>query len=277
MKHIFLFLFMFPIIIFGQKNLPDNPWVGVNKEYLQIGKKSATFTKGYHFQDFAVKQYLKKGYIVFIAPHISGVYWQYYNVIFFSQDTLILEPVGKDVFRLSKLNEQNQYVFTNSLNGFTFEKLHFTTTIIDISLGVNISISLDIDSSRNSRLKIHDDYMNETNVVTTSMSRIEYNRFIQILSAFNLSNLSEDFENTVQDISKFEARPLRISKDVVFYGNQGRAECSNSVFEIKYNDQIVKCKGCSLVPFYYPALKDFLLTYISSKSYQSGRNPKILY
>ena len=268
---------MFPIIVFGQKTLPDNPWVGANKGYLQIGKKSATFTKGQHFQEFAVRQYLKDGYIVFTAPHISGVYWQRYNVILSSNDTLILEPNGNDVFRLSQRNENNQYVFTNSLNGFTFEKLHFTTTIIDESLGVNISISLDIDSSRNSRVKIHDDYMNETNIVTTQMTKSEYKQLLQVLSAFDLSTLSEDFANKGQDITKYEAKQLRISKDVVLYGERGVKECSNSVFEIRYNDQVVKCKGCSLVPFYYPALKDFLLRYIAFKSAQSGRNPKIWY
>jgi len=152
-----------------------------------------------------------------------------------------------------------------------------TTTIIDESLGVNISILLDIDSSRNSRVKLHDDYMNETNIVTTQMSKIEYKQLLQILSAFDLSMLSEDFANKGKDITKYEAKPLRISKDIVIYGSRGTKECSNSVFEIRYNDLITKCKGCSLVPFYYPALKDFLLRYISTKSYQSGRNPKILY
>jgi len=277
MKHIYLFLFIFPIIVFGQKTLPDNPWVGVNKEYLQIEKKSATLTKGFHFQEFAVRQYLKDGYIVFTAPHISGIYWQRYKVILFSKDTLILEPEGSDVFRLSQRNENNQYVFTNSLNGFTFEKLHFTTTIIDESLGVNISILLDIDSSRNSRVKLHDDYMNETNIVTTQMTKIEYKQLLQILSAFDLSMLSEDFANKGKDITKYEAKQLRISKDVVLYGERGTKECSNSFFEIRYNDQVTKCKGCPFVPFYYPALKDFLLRYISTKSYQSGRNPKVLY
>ena len=268
---------MFPTIIFAQPKIEDIVWVGKNKEYLHIIKKEAAFCKGNHVQEFKVVKYVQNNYVIFSCEHVSGYLEQKYNIVKFTQDNLILEPVGKDIFKLSKPNENNQYVFTNSLNGFTFVKLHFSTSMVDTTLGIKISITLDIDSARKSRVKIHDDFMNETNIVTTSMSKNEYKRFVQILSAFDLSSLSEDFGNTIQDITKFDAKPLRISKDIVFYGNQGRSECSNSVFEVKYNDQITKCKGCSLVPFYYPALKDFLLSYIASKSAQSGRNPSILY
>jgi hypothetical protein len=255
MKQFFLFLFFFPVIVLAQPKMSDIVWVGKNKEYLHILKKEVEFKKGEHIQEFKVVQYVKNSYIILGNQHITGYFEQRYDIVRFTQDTLILVSVGKDVFRLCQPDENNQYVFTNSLNGFSFTKLHFETSLFDSSLDLDVQITLDIDSTRKSRVKIHDDYMNETNIVTTPMSKIEYKTFIQILAICDLNSISEK-------TSYFPPEDIK---------------CCNSVFEVQYNGQVKKCKGCTLLPFYDPALEDFLMGYIASKSSQSGRNPRIWY
>jgi hypothetical protein len=251
MKHILLFFSLFPAIVWAQPKITDIIWVGKNKEYLHILKKEAELTKGQHVQEFKVEQSVKNNYIILSSQHITGYLEQKYDIVHFTQDTLILTPVGKDVFRLSSPNEKNQYVFTNSLNGFTFIKLHFETSLFVSSQDLYLQIMLDIDSTRKSRVKIHDDYMNETNIVTTAMDRFEYKTFIQILAACDINNIPEEVSYSLSD----------------------DMQCCNSIFEIQYNNQIKKCKGCTPLPFYYPALENFLLSYIASKSAQSGMMP----
>jgi len=256
MKPFFLFLFLFPAIVLAQPKITDIIWIGKNKEYLQILKKEAGLRKGEHIQEFKVVQYVKNSYIIFGDQHITGYIEQRYDIVRLTQDTLILAPAGKDVFRLCQPDENNQYVFVNTLsNGFSFTKLHFETSLSVRPHGLDLQITLDIDSTRKSRLKIHDDYMNETNIVTTPMDRFEYKRFIQILAACDLNNLLEETSYLLSE----------------------GMECCNSVFEIQYNGQVKRCKGCTSFPFYYPALEDFLLSYMTSKSAQSGRMPRIWY
>jgi hypothetical protein len=162
-----------------------------------------------------------------------------------------------------------------SLNEFRFGKLRFTTALVVPALGINLSISLEIDSARKSRVKLHDGYMNETNVVTTSISKKDYQRLIQILSAFDFSNLPEEFIFKKQEVTETEKTLWRGPWGIVLHIEEGRPECSNSIFEIQYNDQIKKCKSCAAVPFYYPALEDFLWDYIALKSGQSGKMPRL--
>ena len=265
MKQFFLIslILFFHFFIYAQQpKITDIVWKGTNNEYLQILKKEAGLNKGQHFQEFAVIKYVKNSYIVLASPHISGLYWQQYDIVRFTKDTLILAPVGRDVFKLSQPNEDNQYVFVNSLNGFTFTKLHFTTSLVAPELDLNLSITLTIDSTKKSFVKLHDDYMNETNVVTTSMGKHEYKTLITILAGLDISNLPKNLPD-----SYLNSLPK--------YFIYAQLECCNSFFEVRYNDQVETYKGCTSIPFYHPALAPFLINYIAKKSAQSGRMPRL--
>jgi hypothetical protein len=277
MKPIFIILLLFPALLFAQTKITDIPWVGQSKEYLYIEKKLATLIKGQHIQEFKVEKYVKNDYFILSSQHATGYYEQKYHIVLFTANKLILAPEGRDIFKLSHLNEQDQYVFENNLNEFTFVKLHFESSLISSELDCNLSFSLDIDSARNSRVKIHDDYMNETNVVTTSMSMGDYKRMVTILAGVDIGSFSEEFIYKKQEIPESESKFQLNSFGAAFLVEEGHKECSNSVFEIQYNDQIKKCKGCNFFPFYYPALEVFLMRYMAIKSNQSGRNPKIWY
>ena len=248
MKYFLLFFMIFPYIIFAQPKIYDIIWVGPNKEYFHILKKEAELKKGEHYQEFKVVEYVKNSHIILSSEHISGYLEQKYNIVSFTENTLILAPEGKDIFKLCRQNEDNQYVFVNTLNTFTFEKLHFETSF------EYFTITLDIDAEKNSRLKIHDDYMNDTKVVTTSIDKFEYRYLIQVLSAVDIDSLQEEYKLT----------------------NHSNLECCHSAFQIHYNtNQVKKCKGCSLFPFDYPGLENFLLDYINTKAASSNFGPEI--
>jgi len=252
-----LSLLLLHFLAISKPKISDIFWVGKNKEYLQILKKTAELRKGAHTQELKVVKYVKNSYIILSSEHITGYFEQRYDILHFTQDTLILAPVGKDVFKLCQLDENNQYVFINTLNsGFSFTKLHFVTEFFVASLDLYLQINLDIDAERKSRVKLHDDYMNETNIVTTSMGKIDYKRFFQILAACDI--------NSIPEVTSYVPDP----ED---------AKCCNSVLEIQYNGQVKKWKGCTTFPFHYPALEDFLVYYIASKSAQSGREPRLWY
>ena len=94
----------------------------------------------------------------------------------------------------------------------------------------------------------------------------------------DIDALPEEYLPIVQNkATRMEGRLLRTAPYISVSINQGNRECSNSIFEIRYNDQFKRCKSCATVPFDYPVLEDFLLEYISNKSWQSGREPKIWY
>ena len=169
--------------------------------------------------------------------------------------------------------EENQYVFVNSLNGFTLVKLHFTTTLILPESYLNLSITLTIDSAKKSFVKLHDDYMNETNVVTTSISKQEYETLISLLAGLDISSFPENFVPADPSIL-ISSNIIRLN-DYLVSTDHAAVECCNSLLEIRYNDQIKTCKGCSFVPFHHPVLERFLVDYIAGKSAQSGRNPKL--
>jgi len=119
MKHLLLllllllFLFLFPALVFAQPKITDITWKGKNNEYIEISKKNATLKIGQHSKSFEVVKYVKNSYLILSSEHISGTIEQKYDIVRFTEDTLILAPTGKDVFRLSKANENNQYIFVN--------------------------------------------------------------------------------------------------------------------------------------------------------------------
>jgi hypothetical protein len=238
---------MFPAIILAQPKITDIVWVGKNKEYLQILKKEAAVKKGEHVQDFKVAKYIKDSYLIFSSQHITGYIEQKYNIIRFTKDTLILAPEGRDIFKLCRPNEENQYVFVNCLNTFTFEKLHFESSF------EHFTLTLDIDAEKNSRVKIHDDYMNDTKVVTTSIDKFQYKSLISILAAGDIDSFPEEY----------------------YLQNDEEIECCRSIFQIHYNNQLKRCTGNWLFPFEYQALAKFIWDYISSKAGQSSFGPEI--
>jgi len=273
MKHLFLLFFIAPILIFAQPKIADIIWVGENNEYLQISKRKAILNKGQHFQEFHVVKYVKNSYFTLASQHISGYLEQKYDIMRFTRDTLIITPVDRDIFRLSQPNKANQYVFVNSLNGFTFVKLHFRTSIVVPECDYNLSITLTIDSAKKSFVKLHDDYMNETNVVTTSISQYEFKALITILAGLNIGDLLEYYvpaDPSVLAISNV----IRLN-DYLVFTDHAAVECCNSSLEIRYNDQVKTCTGCRFVPFYHPYLEHFLVDYIANKSSQSGRRPSL--
>jgi hypothetical protein len=232
---------------YSQSKITDITWVGKNKEYLQISKQSAELRKGEHYQKFKINKYVKESHIILSCQHISGYLEQKYNIISFTENTLILEPEGKDVFRLCQPDENNRYVFDNSLNRFTFEKMLFETT-----LGFYYKISIYIDSKKNSRVEIQDDYANETAIVRSPISKTDYNKLIAILAA--------------RDIGSFP-------NEYFWTDDENDIKCCNSSFEIWYNGSIKKCKGCTHVPFDYDRLKFFLWDYFVLKASTIGVAP----
>jgi len=276
MKHFLLLLFLFPALVFAQPKITDIMWKGPNNECIQFFKKDALYIKGAHYQWFGALIHKKNSYILLSSQHIKGIFVQRYDIVRLTPDILILQPDGRDVFRLSKPNEENQYVFVNSLHGFSFKKLHFSTSIIAPSLDLNLHITLTLDSLGSSRIKLHDDYMNQTNVVTFPMTKAEYKQLILLLSAVDLDNLIDKSSGIPQGVTSFEAVHLRSVPRVLINANSGNTECSNSHFEIHYNNQIKISKGCAIVPFYLPVLENFIWDYITNKTVMSGRNP-ILY
>jgi len=248
MKKIFFCLLMFPAVIFAQPKIYDIIWVGQNKEYFAISKKEAVYRKGQHGQEFKVVKYVKDNYIILSSEHIFGHLEQKYYIISFTENTLVLAPDGRDIFKLCRPNEENQYVFVNSLNTFTFEKLRFETSF------EYFTITLDIDVNKNSRVKIHDDYMNDTKVVTSAIGKYEYRYLIQILAACDIDSFPENYDWT----------------------DDSNVACCHSVFHIHYdNNQLKKCKGCSLFPFDYPPLENFIWDYINGKAGTSSFGPDI--
>jgi len=275
MKHLLPFLFLFPALVFAQPKISDIMWKGPNNECIQFFKKDALYLKGHHTQWFKVVKHVKNSYFILSSEHIDGIVEQQYDIVRFTPDTLILAPVGRDIFRLSKPNDNNQYVFVNSLQGFSFKKLHFSTSVIAPSLDLNLQITLTLDSLGNSRIKLHDDYMNQTNVVTFPMTKAEYKQLILLLSAVDLDNLVDKSSGIPQGVTSFEAVYLRSVPRVLINANSGNTECSNSHFEIHYNNQIKISKGCAIVPFYLPVLENFIWDYITNKTVMSGRNPML--
>jgi hypothetical protein len=233
---------------YSQPKITDIVWVGKNKEYLHILKKEAEFKKGNHYQEFKVVKYVQNSYIILSSQHVSGHIEQKYNIILFTENKLILAPEGKDIFKLCRPDEKKQYVFVNCLNTFTFGKLHFETSF------EYFTFTVDIDAEKNSRVKIHDDYMNDTKVVTTSIGKFEYKQLIQILAAGDIDSFPEEY-------------------NLIYDNNE---ECCHSVFDIHYNNnQIKRCKGNWLFPFDYPALENFIWDYVRSKAGQSSFGPEV--
>jgi len=150
MKHFLFFsLILFHFITCSQpNNISKITWVGENKEYLNISKNKFLWQKTSQFfsdslqqqynitvshsQQFCIVKYVKNSHIILsriFEKYNSIKVEQKYNIVRFTKDTLILSPEGGDIFTISEPNEQNQYVFVNSMLTYKFEKLYYETSL----------------------------------------------------------------------------------------------------------------------------------------------------
>jgi hypothetical protein len=218
--------------------------VGENNEYLNISKKKALLQKGVEYEEFYVFKYLKNNSISLMQIHPGTAHAQLYNIVRFTKDTLILSPEGADFFKLCEPNEQNQYIFVNSLLTYKFVSLYYETPINN-HYGVLKRVSLYIDSARNSKITLKDEDLNKTKTYKSSIDKRDYEQLIKILSSCDISNYIDE-KNVIDD-----------------------KNCRRQVFEIRYNDQIRTFKGCDenfLIPSKYADLSGFLAEFVSLKA-----------
>ena len=214
-----------------------NTWVGENNEYLNISKQKAHLQKGDWYQQFEVAQYVKKRYIILSGSYNGLKFEQKYNIVHFTQDTLILAPEKETFFTLGQTNNQNCYVFVNSILTYKFEQLYYETSLD--YLNAKLKITLVIDSSRNSKVTVKEEYLNENKVYKSPISKKDYERLLKILSTCDIASIP-------------------IAENTETNSNDQRY----SILEIRYNGNIKTYKGYIRIPFYYAKLSGFIWEYI---------------
>jgi hypothetical protein len=224
----FLLLFFLPLIhllSYSQPKIDKITWVGENREHLNISKKMATLQKGANFQQFDVVKYVKNNY--FILSQVHGTeFKQKYNIVRFTKDTLILASDKTDIFELGKPNEQNQYVFVNSMLNYKFVKLHFEVT--SNLRNEPRKYTIDIDSAKKAIIK-EDIYHNEIKIYKTSVSKKDYERLIKILSHCDIDyypdeNIKIGYENYIQILEIQYNEQKKIFKDCTPRGYSSKLE-----------------------------------------------------
>jgi len=91
MKHL-LFLFYLILFHFFAHSQSKITWVGQNKEYLNISKKTATLQKGREYTEFNMVKYVKNKYFILSKDTPWNSYKTKFNIVSITQDTLILAP-----------------------------------------------------------------------------------------------------------------------------------------------------------------------------------------
>lgn len=261
MKQSFFFfsLVFFHSFIFSQK-ITSITWVGTSNEYLKISKFAVSFNNGNERQRFSVVQYAENNYIILSKTGFVNNQnekkqeEQKYNIIRFTKDTLILAPQGNDILNLCKTNEQNQYIFVNSKQ-FPPQPIQFTSLYFETKPDLlYVKIAMFIDSTKHSRILIHDSFNAKETEIKSVVATKDYNRLISILARYDISRFPEDYFYDVDDI-----------------------QCRNSFFEIKYNGQVKRCRGCTLFPFNYSKLETFIRDHIGIRVGAIGAAPTIEY
>ena len=130
---------------------------------------------------------------------------------------------------------------------FIFQKLHFET-----SYGFYIRIALDIEASGKTVVNVQDDYSATTTTVRSDIDRNDFTNLLFILARCDFDSCQE---KPVMDDLK----------------------CCNSFFEISYNNQIKKAKGCDFSPFDNRELEQALWSYIAFKASHALAAPQIEY
>jgi hypothetical protein len=217
------FFTLFSFFTYSQPNIHKTTWVGQNNEHLNISKKTASLQKDTLFYKFEIAKYVKNKYIVLSNDEVHSQ--QKYNIVRFTKDTLILTPEELDIFNLSEPNEQNQYIFVNSLLTYKFVSLYYETSFynFDKPKEDRLKFILYIDSAKNSRVVIQNESFNEGTMYTAPPSKIEYECLVKILSSCDLSSFPEG--DTVVD-----------------------KESPYEILEISYNEQVKKIRGFACLP-----------------------------
>jgi len=237
-------LILFHFFLYSQPKINKITWVGINNEYLNFFKNSATLQKGNVFQEFDVIKYVKNNYILLSKLSFGVEIKKKYNIVSLTKDTLILAPDGDDIFSLSEPNKLNHYVFVNSILNYKFVSL-YSEEPIDNNVGVLKSASIRIDSARNTKITLKDESTNRIITFKSPIDKKDYERLLRILSSHDISSYQSD-------------NSIIIDKN-----------CRLRVLEIKFNNQIKIFKGCDdafLVPKGYAELSDFLAEIIALKT-----------
>ena len=245
MKHFFIFspLFIFHFVIFPQHKIDRITWIGEHNQYLILSKKNPSLQQGINYKQFDAVKYVKDD-IILSKKDGSMKLEQKYRVVYLTEDTLILAPKGEDIFALSETNEQNQYIFVNSMLNYKFVEFYFETSFynFDNPKENRYKFIVYIDSAKNSRVVIQNESFNETTMYTAPPSKVEYESLIKVLSSCDLSSFPE--------------------ANVVI--NQ---ESPYGILEISYNDQVKKIRDWRCLPAHFADnLEYFVCEYIELRA-----------
>jgi len=209
---------------------------------LNISKKTATLQKGIDFAEFKVTKYVKNNYIILSQPRYGMELKQKYNIVYFTNDTLILVPEKTDFFKLGEPNEQNQYVFANSMLTYKFVSLYYETSFYNLDNPKDqLKFILYIDSSKNSRVLIQNESFKEGTIYTAAPSKVEYEHLIKILSSYDLSHFTEE--------------GMGIDKESPY-----------DILEISYNEHVKNISGFPLPDDFANELGYFVREYIELRA-----------
>jgi len=181
--------------------------------------------KGIEYQQFDIVKHVKNRYITLCKNENNIKREHNFNIVRHTKDTLILSPEGKDIFELCETNEQNQYVFANSLLTYKFERLYYETKIN--YHGFKLKITLVIDSTKNAKIILKDESNDRTSVIKSTISKKNYERLLSILSSYDLSN----YANKAID-NKYRNQILEISYNGL---NKTLEGCNDISFPIQYS------------------------------------------
>ena len=130
---------------------------------------------------------------------------------------------------------------------FVFQKLRFET-----QYGFYVRVTLDIDASGNTIVDIQDDYYAETTTVKSVIDRNDFTNLLFILARCDFDSFREE----------------KVKNDM---------KCCNSFFEIAYNDEIKRSRGCAFSPFDNRELEQALWSFIVFKAGHAKAAPQTEY
>jgi len=245
MKNLFFlsYFLLLHFVLFSQSKIDKTIWVGEHNQYLNLSKKKPSLQQGVNYKLFDAAKYVK-GDIILSRKQGSMKLEQKYRVLYVTQDTLILAPKGEDLFVLGETNEQNQYVFVNSVLNYKFESLYYETSFhnFDNPKEDRLKFILYIDSEKKSRVVIQNESFNEGAIYTAPPSKVEYESLIKILSSCDLSIFSEE--------------DIEIDKESPY-----------EILEIRYNDQVKNIRGYRYLPVAFAGkLGSFVCEYIELRA-----------
>jgi len=130
---------------------------------------------------------------------------------------------------------------------FEFQKLHFETRY-----GYYLKISLDIFASGYSVIVFEEDYYAEQTTIKSELPAKVFVNLKHILARCDFDNFREE----------------KVNEDM---------KCCNSFFEISFNEEIKRSRGCSFTPFNNRELESALWQIILHKIRQAKSSNKVNY